>query len=85
MGLDSGGSPTRVDALVQGELYMELGQLAAQYTAAAQVRRGALRAELFRGAQQIRFVRTLYWSGSISPLAALDWLQSGRVILQDLP
>lgn len=67
--------------LVERELYAELGELAAAFTAEARRHRGVVRAELERASGQVRLVRELYWSGSISALAALDWLNTGRAMI----
>lgn len=67
--------------LVERELYAELGELAAAFTTEARRHHGPTRAELERASGQIRLVRELYWSGSISALAALDWLNTGRALI----
>ena len=70
--------------LVERELYAELGEQAGAFTAESRHHLGPIRAELERGAAQIRLVRELYWSGSISALAALDWLNTGRAMIEAL-
>jgi hypothetical protein len=70
--------------LVEREVYSELGELAAAYTAEARRHHGGVRFELERAAAQIRLTRDLYWSGAISALAALDWLNAGRSMLRML-
>jgi hypothetical protein len=67
--------------VVQRELYAELGALAADWATEARRHMGMVRRELERGAAQIRLVRVMYWEGSLSPLAALDWLNDGRAML----
>jgi hypothetical protein len=67
--------------VVAREVYAELGELAGQYTAEARRHHGGVRLELERAAAQIRLTRDLYRQGSISALAALDWLNAGRAML----
>jgi hypothetical protein len=66
---------------VERELYAELGELAAEFTAEARRHTGDDRIELERCAAQVRLIRHLYWTGATSVLTALDWLNAGRTIL----
>jgi hypothetical protein len=70
--------------IAQREIYAELGELAAEFTAEARRHLGPIRRELDRGAAEIRLVRTMYWDGSLSPLAALDWLNAGRSMIRSI-
>jgi hypothetical protein len=70
--------------VVERELYAELGELAAEFSAEARRHLAPIRNELERGAANIRLVRVMYWEGSISALAALDWLNSGRDVVRNV-
>jgi hypothetical protein len=72
------------DEVIHRELYAELGELAVQFLQEARHHLGPIRVELERGAAQIRLVRVMYWEGSVSALAALDWLNDGRAVIRNV-
>lgn len=78
---DGGLAMGRVADLVGLEVYDELGHLAADYVAESRRHTGPIRLELDRAAAQLRFVRSLYFQGSVTVLAALDWLECARTML----